>query len=296
MDTKHLYEFVALAEAGNFWQASSNLFISQSSLSKHIMSLEKELGVTLFDRTTRRVRLSAEGELFLPYAVKVIEALDGYAALSKTRKKGWGNILSIGSTSQMTHYQVITDALANYKRLHLDCQLNVVIESHKNLKELLLRHKVDFIWSGEPEDEHQDTAFDRLPFFAEPLVAVFSRRHPLSAQDRIPLRLLDGQDVIIQDNSSIEQKVFLDFCEDREFQPRITSLPGGNILNFVQLELGVAIMLRSVAQALCTPEMLMAELEDSPIVHVNLLSLKGRRLSPIAKDFLAFLGNKNQCV
>lgn len=289
MDVKYLYEFVALAEAGNYWQASSNLFISQSSLSKHIMALEKELGVSLFDRTTRHVRLSGEGELFLPYATKVIETLKEYSVLSESQRRGRINTLSIGSTSQMTHYHVITDTLADYKRNHLDCRLNVVIEPHKNLKELLLQHKVDFIWIGEPEDECQDNAFDRLPFFAEPLVAVFSRRHPLSAHEKIPLRLLEGRDVIIQDNSSIEQKVFLDFCRSQEVQPQITSLPGGSVLNFVQSGLGVAIMLRSVAQSLCTPELTVAELEDSPIVHVNLLFLKGRRLSPLARDFMESL-------
>ncbi len=289
METKYLFEFVALAETGNYWQTADNLFISQSSLSKHIMTLERELGVTLFDRTTRQVRLSLEGECFLPYAVKVTQLLEEYHATAESRKKVGSHVVSIASTSQMTHYRTITDALAQYKRHHLDCRLDIIIEPHKNLKNLLLQHKVDFIWIGESEDEFRDTNVSRLPFLVEPMVAVFSKRHPLARRSDIPLSALEGQDIIIQDNSSIEQSVFLDFCQCRHFQARITSLPGGSIPDFVRSDLGVAIMLKSVAQELGTADLSIVELEESPLIRVNLLYLTHRSLPEAAKSFLKFL-------
>ena len=68
MDVERCKEFVVLAQTRNFLEASNQLFISQSSLSKHIKSLEKELGVTLLDRSTRKVELSSIGRVFLPFA------------------------------------------------------------------------------------------------------------------------------------------------------------------------------------------------------------------------------------
>ena len=56
MDISYFNEFVVLAETRNFWAASERLFIGQSSLSKHIKAMEKELGAPLFARTSRRVQ------------------------------------------------------------------------------------------------------------------------------------------------------------------------------------------------------------------------------------------------
>ena len=67
MNTEYLKEFVVLAETKNFGEASDRLYMNQSTLSKHIKSLENELGINLFLRTTRRVELTNYGQTFLPY-------------------------------------------------------------------------------------------------------------------------------------------------------------------------------------------------------------------------------------
>ena len=68
MDINYFREFVILAETKNYWAASERLFIGQSSLSKHIKTLEKSLGAALFDRTSRKVELTEFGKRMLPYA------------------------------------------------------------------------------------------------------------------------------------------------------------------------------------------------------------------------------------
>lgn len=74
MDIQYIREFVALAKYGNYMTAAEELYISQSSLSKHIIALEKELGFPLFNRTTRKVGLTQYGTTFLPYAQRIIDA------------------------------------------------------------------------------------------------------------------------------------------------------------------------------------------------------------------------------
>lgn len=74
MDIQYIREFVALAKYGNYLTAAEELYISQSSLSKHIITLEKELGFPLFNRTTRKVGLTQYGTTFLPYAQHIIDA------------------------------------------------------------------------------------------------------------------------------------------------------------------------------------------------------------------------------
>lgn len=74
LEIQYIREFITLAKYGNYMVAAEELFISQSSLSKHIMALEKELGVSLFNRTTRKVQLTQLGKSFLPYAQRIADA------------------------------------------------------------------------------------------------------------------------------------------------------------------------------------------------------------------------------
>lgn len=68
LNVRYLEEFVTLTEKNNFLEAAECLFISQSCLSKHIKKLEAEIGVELFERTTRTVVLTEFGQMLLPYA------------------------------------------------------------------------------------------------------------------------------------------------------------------------------------------------------------------------------------
>ena len=84
MNTENLKEFIVLAETKNFWEASERLYMNQSTLSKHIKSLENDLGVALFTRTTRRVELTNYGEIFLPYAKSVTRSeVEGISAIQR---------------------------------------------------------------------------------------------------------------------------------------------------------------------------------------------------------------------
>ena len=71
MEIDYIREFVVLTETENFLEAAERLFISQSSLTRHIKSLEEDLGMQVFDRTTRKVTLNNFGKLFLPYAKEI---------------------------------------------------------------------------------------------------------------------------------------------------------------------------------------------------------------------------------
>ena len=68
MELRHLRYFVTVAQEQSFTKAADKLFTVQPSLSQQIKDLEQEVGVSLFDRGTRKISLTAEGEAFLIYA------------------------------------------------------------------------------------------------------------------------------------------------------------------------------------------------------------------------------------
>ncbi|MBT2486179.1 MULTISPECIES: LysR family transcriptional regulator [unclassified Microbacterium] len=74
MDLEAVRTFVAVADAEQFQAAADDLGLTQQAVSKRVAKLERELGVRLFDRTTRRARLSIDGQVFLPHARDLLKA------------------------------------------------------------------------------------------------------------------------------------------------------------------------------------------------------------------------------
>jgi DNA-binding transcriptional LysR family regulator len=117
MEINYLREFVVLAQTGNFMEAADLRYCSQSTLSKHIQNMESELGVPLFDRTTRKVALSTFGQLFLPYAKQIAELEDKYTAVLQSSLGTDREILTLGSIPALAQYK-ITDVLIDFKKSH----------------------------------------------------------------------------------------------------------------------------------------------------------------------------------
>lgn len=81
MNTSYFREFTVLAEVKNYWEAAERLYINQSTLSKHIKSMENELGILLFDRSTRHVELTRYGKALLPYARSITRQESEFSSL-----------------------------------------------------------------------------------------------------------------------------------------------------------------------------------------------------------------------
>ena len=76
MEIRQLYYFFEIARQGSFSKAAEVLYVTQPTISQQIASLEKELDMSLFSRTTKKVLLTAEGEKFLEPCRQVIDAYD----------------------------------------------------------------------------------------------------------------------------------------------------------------------------------------------------------------------------
>ena len=109
MELRHLEHFVAVAEERNFTRAARRVHLVQSALSVSIRSLERELGVRLFERTTREVELTDAGRVLLPEACRTLEAaasaqaavLGAQAGLRGTLRLGMLQMVSLGDVGSM---------------------------------------------------------------------------------------------------------------------------------------------------------------------------------------------------
>ena len=136
MELKYMKEFIVLTEIGNYTAAADELFISQSSLTKHIQSLEGELGVPLFDRSTRKVVLSSYGRALLPYAIRLVEVCDEVNETLTRMNKYTDTSLRLGLLPSFAAYGII-EAVTQLKKEHPILSVTMQEGGLQELKKML---------------------------------------------------------------------------------------------------------------------------------------------------------------
>lgn len=125
MELRHLRYFVRVATELHFGRAAEQLGISQPPLSQQIRLLEAELGVQLFERSSRKVRLTSAGRLFLEEAKATLARADH--AINVTRRAASGELgeLTVGLTASSLFTALVAESIAEFRRLHPDVHLDV---------------------------------------------------------------------------------------------------------------------------------------------------------------------------
>jgi DNA-binding transcriptional LysR family regulator len=189
MELRHLRYFVAVAEELHFTRAADRLNMSQPPLSQRIMELERELEVTLFERTRRRVELTPIGRHFLECAREVLARLEGgieavrQIARTATGRLviGWEPLVELGSVPR-----VIQEVL----RQHPDLRIQVRTLATMDILRAVREGRIDaaFLSPPEPEDDLMVHVLAR-----EPLLAVLPERHRLANRVAIHARDLAAE-------------------------------------------------------------------------------------------------------
>ena len=190
METGTIKEFVTLAECLNFSEASSRLFISQSSLSKHIKALERELGVALFDRTTRSIRLSGAGERYLPYA-KEIARLCTKSEMEIDYFKNRSSASFTIAVMQNPQYYDMAKYITGFQKAYPGIGFSLVEADEFSLYDMFRKKLVNIFptlsnFRG-PEE------FTFMPMVKSSIVAIFPKTHPCAKAQTVSLHQLAGE-------------------------------------------------------------------------------------------------------
>jgi DNA-binding transcriptional LysR family regulator len=192
VELRQLRYFVAVAEERHFGRAAKRLRLSQPPLSAQIKGLEEELGVKLFQRSTRQVALTDAGRTFLERAEGILEAVEEAKEAAKGADEGVRGRLEIGFISSAT-LGLLPPAI----RLFRERFGGVEIE----LRELTSAQQIDALYAGEIR-----VGLVRLPLRApgirfEPLqeesfLVALPSGHPLEALESVPLEAMVDQPLI----------------------------------------------------------------------------------------------------
>lgn len=294
VNTERCREFVVLAQTCNYLQAADQLFISQSSLSKHIKSLERELGVELFNRTTRRVQLTEQGRVFLPFARKLAAtAHDAEVALSNVADNERRTI-DIGSIPVMVPYG-ITALLHGYESEHRGVRLRIVEGEADQLKDQLRNRQLDlaFIreWDGDVGRDGGDEEFAMSTFAQDQLAAVLPASHPLALRSSIRLSELANEEFLLLPQGTVMNSLIMDACATEGFVPevRYRGTRAENIIDLVARGMGVSLLMRTPASYLTRSAVSVIDLEDPIVTRIMLYRLRDREPSPDVLSFLEYV-------
>jgi LysR family carnitine catabolism transcriptional activator len=204
ISTRLLYAFVALEESRHFTRAAERCHTSQPAFSAMIRKLEEAVGTRLFERDTRNVTLTPEGELFSEVARSLIadieSAFDDMADYV-ARKRGRVAIAALPSLAA----RALPAVIAEYRRLYP----GVAVSLHDALSDqclsLLRQRKADLVLTAPGANF---TEFESRVLVSDPFYLVCRTDHPLATKRRIATGDLAGQEIVhLAKSSSVRQYV-----------------------------------------------------------------------------------------
>ncbi|MGA4718569.1 LysR family transcriptional regulator [Fictibacillus nanhaiensis] len=142
MEFSWLQTFITAAECENFRRTSEILHVSQPSVSVHIKMLESELGMSLFLRDGRRVKLTAEGRRYLQHAKKLMEVYESGLEDLNAFQQGYDTKLCIG-ISPLIADTILPSVLKRYVKANPDVEISIKIIDSEDIERAVLNEDVD---------------------------------------------------------------------------------------------------------------------------------------------------------
>ncbi|MEU4343345.1 LysR family transcriptional regulator [Nocardia sp. NPDC023852] len=191
MELQQMRYVVAVAETNSFTRAAERCLVVQSALSHQIARLERELGARLFERTSRRVRLTPAGAAFLPAARQCLDAAERAAAEVAAAVGEVRGRLAVGLIPTVAAVD-IPGALRDFRRQYPHVRISLRVGASEDLAEQVEQGAVDVAFLGLPTTARpQGVAAHELA--RDRLVAVVAPDHPLAHEPAVDLHRLSSE-------------------------------------------------------------------------------------------------------
>jgi len=199
MEIRHLRYFCVLAEQLHFTRAALLLNVAQPALSHQIKQLEDELGTQLVERTNRRVRLTAAGEVLLARATRILEQIDQAARETAQVGQGDAGSLVIGVVSTAV-CSILPELLRSFRRESPRLAIDIREMEPGEQVEALRKETIDV---GMLFLSIQDPALDSVVISRERLILALPTGHRATLTDKVQLRDLQSETFLIPRRQSV---------------------------------------------------------------------------------------------
>ncbi len=284
LSPRQLRIIVALAGNLNFGRTAAQFNVTQPTLSKLVQEIEQELGVRLFERTTRVVRLTPIGRELLTTASRLVDLYEGgllEIEAQVRRRTRWLTLAALPSLSGV----LIPEPIAILQREEPSLQLRVHDVVNDEAVELLRTRRVDLVLAG-VDARHQD--FDYCTLVREPYVMLCSARQPVKVGKRWSVAALADLPFIANAHGAGARRQIASVFqrEGYRFRPIIECRNLSSIANLVQAGCGVALLPVSGARLLHSPALKVVYFDGAPERNIGIITRKDEPLSAVASRFL----------
>lgn len=287
IDFKPLRYFVALAETCHFGQAAARLHLSQPPLSRQLAALERNLGVTLLERSPRSVVLTAAGKRFYADAKAILAALAQAEKNAQAAARGDVGALAIGFT-MCAAYSVVPAYTRAFGSAFpaVDLSLREVM-SHDLAAEVLAgRIDAAIMFPVAPQ-----SGLAMRTIVSEPLCVALPRLHPRARARRLTIAQLAGESFImnVPEVAPTLRQAIVDHCRAAGFEPHVAIEVQlqQTILSLVNEGVGIALVPDSMRKAQLA-DVVFRPLTDAPLID-QVLAWSPASRNPCLAQFLALV-------
>lgn len=237
MNLRYLHTFVDIAEAGSIARAGPRLTVSQPAASRQILALEAELGVQLFDRIGRRLRLTSTGEDLLRQSRRLLTEADLLNARARALKGGHTGILRVGATPMVIE-NTLSVFLSGYQLSHPGVEVHFVEDGGLRLPRRL-EHGDVHLALVVPDDRFRNRLL--YPVYN---LAVLSRKHRLSRRRALDVADLADEPLLLLHRSFGSREWFDAACNIAHIRPRVLleSAAPHTLVALTGVDYGVAVV------------------------------------------------------
>lgn len=295
LTTRQLKIFVLLAQTLSFHKTAEMLHITQPTLSKLLKEIEASIGIKLFERSTRMVRLSREGQDILEIASNVTARYDAGMLELDERLRERHNRVAVAALPTLAA-SLLPQLVRNLRQADPRARIDVYDPIASEALQLLRERRVDIAVTAMGNDGSPDLRYQEL--FAEPFVLFHSREAKVGLTHWIPAEISQLPIISMPSGTSVRvltERAFQD--ESQPFKPLYSLRDLNTIARFVQDDCGVALLPESSLDQAVHHGVAKTRLLGAPTRSVGMFirrEYRPSRLARLALDELRRLGRDRQ--
>lgn len=280
MDLVALRTFLTVAELASFSRAAERLHLAQPAVSQQVKKLERELGTQLLHRSTRRVQLTAAGELLQPRAREILADVDRAEADVRLLTEGLAGQVAVGFVGTAT-YDLLPRVARSVRDRLPDVELQLYGEQlGPALLSGLTARQIDVAVTRDPVPE---TDVRIQPLRSERFVAALPADHPLAGEERVALAELREATFVTHPSGrrSVTYNVVMRACQQVGFVPGevVEVRETATLVTFVAAGIGVALVPEPV-RSLALAGVVFRELADVHLTSELVVATRVQESSP----------------
>jgi DNA-binding transcriptional LysR family regulator len=280
----------AVARHGSIRKAAEALNVASSALNRQVLELEADLGVALFERLPRGVRLTAAGEVFVAYArhaMSELKAVESQIEQLRGLMRGQVNVAAVESVAG----ELLPSAITRFQATHPNVRFNVRIGAPEELVAALVADQADVILT---HDALPKKEVDILTQSRQALCALVVPDHPLASREELRLRDCLAYPLALADPSLAGRALIERVLARASFDldPRLVSNSVEAMKAFARMNRGVCFQFRKPGKSLIAPgDMIAIPVIEPPFLQAKLVlaTRRGRVLSIAAAAFVDHL-------